>query len=130
MSFHYESDPAFALLPPKLKQEVKKGTFLGLPPMKTRITYQGGKIDSKEIEQICFVAFNPEDKGKKGYKDSLETESWYVTTHPPDNWKKYWDKKVIVRVNYKGNTDISHINFPVTDHWTDQEYRKLTDWVI
>lgn len=125
MSFHYEHDPAIAVLPPKLRE---KGTFLGLPPMKTRITYKKGTISSKEIEQICFVAFNPEDHGKEG-SDFLETESWFVTPHPPGNWNQYSDKGVIVRVNYRDGDDITYVNFPVTDHWRDENYQTATNWV-
>lgn len=134
MSFHYEKGTPLALLPDAMKSQ---GTWIGLPLMKTRITYQEEKVDSNKIEQICFVAFNPEDHGKKGYKESLKEESWYVTPHdPPDDWKEYWDKGVIVRANYHRNEDDSwpiipdYVNFPVTDHWKDDGYRDTTDWVV
>ena len=129
MSFHYEKDTPLAFLPDVLKA---KGTILGLPPMKTRITYQEEKIDSKKIKQIAFVAFNPEDRGKTGYKDSLEEKSRFVTPHPPEDYQEYWDKGLIVRANYKRDDPSfpRNVNFPVTDYWKDDGYREATNWVI
>ena len=135
MSFHYESEAAFKALPHKLQEYLKKtGTSLGLPSMETRITYQKGTIESKKIKQICFVAFNPEDLGKKDYKDqiiALKTECppRFVTLHPPDNYEEYWRNGVIVRANYANETP-DYINFPATDHWRDKKYREATNWVI
>ncbi|UCG00902.1 MAG: hypothetical protein JSW11_14950 [Candidatus Heimdallarchaeota archaeon] len=154
MSFHYETEPAFKALPTKMQGYLKKtGTPLGLPTMKTRITYQEGKINSKEIKQICFVAFNSEDRGKTEYNASLEKKSWFVTPHPPENYAAYQQKGKLVRTDHKASVKKEtffqkvlgflslkkqeliwphfpeNVNFPVTDHWEDEEYRTVTDWV-
>lgn len=139
MSFHYEKE--FASLPTFLRPI--QG-FLGIPPMHTRLTYQEGRIDSEKgplnIDPICFVAFNPEDSNKTGFKDSLEEKSLFVTPHPPDIYETYWNNDKLVRTDYKKLKDGSwppfsdFVNFPVTDNWKDDDngYLKAGEkkWVI
>lgn len=98
-------------------------------------------IDSEKgalnIDPLCFVAFNPEDHNKTGYKDSLEEKSLFVTPHPPEDYSTYWNNDKLVRTDYKRLKNglwppfPDFVNFPVTDNWKDDGYQKApTDWVI
>ncbi|MFX1424672.1 MAG: hypothetical protein ACFFB2_20315 [Promethearchaeota archaeon] len=122
MSFH-----TFSSILPFMKPIMDT---LGIHPLRTRLTYQEGSI----ADPICFVAFNPADCDKSGYKKSLEDKSFYVTLEkafPLEKYSTYWDKNRILRADYIPERGFPNsVNFPATDNWEDTEYLNATDqWV-
>ena len=123
MSFHFFPKPL--------------GNIYGVRLMHTRQTYQEGKIDNQKIEPICFIAFNPDDQGKRDFKPSLEKDSRYVTAHTEhsDKFQNYWNQGKTIRTDYNPESNWPpfppHVNFPATDKWDDPDYKNTTDkWVI
>jgi hypothetical protein len=123
MSFHFFPEPL--------------GNVYGVRIMHNRQTYQEGIIDSLKIEPTCFVAFNPDDRGKRNFNPSLEKDSMYVTaiTKYSDEFQSFWNQGKTVRTDYNPEPDWPplppHLNFPATDKWDDSDYKNATDkWVI
>ena len=105
--------------------------------MKTRVAYQEGRIKSdKKFEPICCVAFNPKDRDKTGFENSLERKSIFVTAYKkPEDYPTYQNTGRLVRADYQkinGSwpTFPKSNNFPAIDNWKDDHYRTVTDeWV-
>ena len=122
MSFHFFPKPL--------------GNIYGVRIMHNRQTYQEDVIDDQNIEPICFVAFNPDDQGKRDFKPSLEKDTKYVTGHTKhsDKFQNFWNQGKIIRTDYNPESDWpplpSHINFPATDKWDDPGYKNASEkWV-
>ena len=116
--------------------------LLGLPDspgaLRTRIAYQEKRIVSKEdFDQICLVAFNPEDRDKTDFEPSIETKSFFVTAYPQEKFSPHWNQDKLIRTDYCLKKDGSwpkfpaYVNFPVTDFWEHQYgYEKeYHDWI-
>lgn len=125
--------------------------------MKTRIAYQKAKIkdlpEGSEInfqnnfKQLCFIAFNDEDRKNDDFVQSLEDNSLFVTIYPPESFQSHWKKGRLVRTDLcrkvkptgrlkkiwtyllwtfflRRSSEVSgwdrwedYVNFPATDYW-------------
>ena len=127
MSFHVFPDIIEELLP--IVEDY------GVSLMHTRQTYQTGEIEGKNIDPICFVAFNPDDRKKEGFYPSLERESLFVTGYNPEEFQAFWNKGKIVRTDYNPKSEWPsfppYVNFPATNKWNDPLYKNTTNnWAI
>jgi hypothetical protein len=127
MSFHIFPDIIEELLP--------FVDIYGISLMHTRQTYQIGEIEGQIIKNLCFVAFNQDDREKEGYYPSLERESMFITGYYKDEFQSFQSKGKLIRTDYNPTAEQPslplNVNFPATDNWNDPNYKKASrNWVV